>query len=134
MIIGTATRKTDLLTKMMDGLFDIQYAYQYSRTKRALNYLKEKGEEIKNAENVKEYIKEFDELYRNYLDPEFAGMIKEDNPWQLVYDANLEGNEKYQNLVDDKCVDIMEKWTEKIHKKRKRKKTKKGKNGKNKVK
>jgi hypothetical protein len=117
MIIGTATRKTELLRNMMNGLFDIQYAYQFSRTKRALNYLKENGEKIKKAKNVNKYIKEFDALYRNYLDPEFAGMIKEDNPWELVYDANLEGREKYQGLVDDECVDVMEDWTVKVHEK-----------------
>jgi hypothetical protein len=128
MIIGTAGRKTELLTNMMTGLFDIQYAYQFSRTKRALKYLNENEEEIKNGKNVKKHIQKFDELYRNYLDPEFAGMIKEDNPWHLVYDANLEGKEKYQNLVDDKCVDIMEEWTQKIHKKQKRKKKVKSKN------
>jgi len=125
MIIGTATRKTELLTKMMNGLFDIQYAYQFSRTKRALNYLKEKGEEIRKAKKVGKYIREFEKLYRNYLEPEFEGMIKEDNPWHLVYDANKEGREKYQGLVEDECVDVMEKWTKKIHKKKGKKRRKK---------
>lgn len=125
MIIGTATRKTVLLKKMMEGLFDIQFAYQYSRTKRALNYLREKGDEIKQAKNVGKYIKEFEEIYRNYLDPEFAGMIKEDNPWQLVYDANLDGADKYQDLVESECVDLLEAWTKKINSKKPKKKTKK---------
>lgn len=125
MIIGTATRKTLLLKKMMEGLFDIQFAYQYSRTKRALNYLREKGDEIKQAKNVGKYIKEFEEIYRNYLDPEFAGMIKEDNPWQLVYDANLDGADKYQDLVESECVDLLEAWTKKINSKKPKKKTKK---------
>jgi tubulin monoglycylase TTLL3/8 len=125
MIIGTAGRKTELLTNMMTGLFDIQYAYQYSRTKRALNYLKEKGEEIKKAKKVGKYIKEFDALYRNYLEPEFESMIKEDNPWHLVYDGNKEGKDKYQNLVEDECVDIMEEWTKKIHKKKQKKRKRK---------
>lgn len=114
MIIGTATRKTELLRNMMNGLFDIQYAYQFSRTKRALDYLNQKGEEIKKAKNVDKYIKEFEDLYRNYLDPEFAGMIKEDNPWQVVYDANMEGRDKYQGLVEEECVDVMEDWTKEV--------------------
>ena len=137
MIIGTAKRKTQLLTGMMTGLFDIQYAYQYSRTKRALNYLKKNGKKIKKAKKVGKYIREFEALYRNYLEPEFAGMIKEDNPWQLVYDGNLDGREKYQNMVDEKCVDIMEEWTLKVKKNEKKKRRikrkknkKKGKKGK----
>ena len=117
MIIGTATRKTDLLTNMMKGLFDIQYAYQYSRTKRALNYLKENEEAIRNDKKKAKYRREFDALYRNYLEPEFAGMIKEDNPWQLVYDANLEGKDRYQGLIDDECVEVMQKWTAKVESK-----------------
>ena len=124
MIIGTASNKTTLLTNMMKGLFDIQYAYQFSRTKRALSFLKEKGDEIKTTSNLKPFIKEFDDLYRNYLEPEYKGMIKENNPWELVYNANLEGKEKYQNLVDDDCVKVIDKWTEKIHKKQRRRKQK----------
>jgi tubulin monoglycylase TTLL3/8 len=130
MIIGTASRKTELLTNMMKGLFDIQYAYQFSRTKRALNYLKEKGEEIRKAKKVGKYIKEFESLYRNYLEPEYAVMIKEDNPWHLVYDANQEGRDKYQNLVEEECVDIMEEWTKKIKTKGSKKKKRKKRKGK----
>ena len=107
-IIGTAKRKTALLKKMLEGLFDIQYAYQYSRTSRTLKFLKENAEEIKNAEDLRPYIKEFDLLYRNYLEPEFATMIKEDNPWHTVYDANQEGAAKYQGLIDQECIDIIE--------------------------
>ena len=110
-IIGTAKRKTALLKNMLEGLFDIQYAYQYSRTSRALKFLKENAEEIKSAEDMTPYITQFDALYRNYLEPEYASMIKPDNPWQTVYNANLEGAEKYQGLIDQECIDIIEEDT-----------------------
>ena len=105
MIVGTNKRKTALMKNLLNGLFNITFAQQFSRTKRGLSFIEQKKELILSATGDQLDIlkKEFRSLYNNVIDEEFVD-LSNDNPWQLVYDESLQGEKKYAGLLDEKCA------------------------------
>lgn len=109
MVVGTSSKKTALMKNMLTGLMDIVFAQQYSRTGRTLRYLQQHREDIGRAKKVGRHRARFEQLYRNHVDPQYQHMV-DDNPWTVLYDGTLPGKyEKYLGLIDDECVDLIEK-------------------------
>jgi hypothetical protein len=109
MIVGTNKRKTELMKGLLNGIFNITYAQQFSRTKRALEFIQENEKEIKDAsgselENLRA---KFRELYRNNVEAEYMEGLW-NNPWKAVLDESLEGRAKYMGLLSDECADFMD--------------------------
>lgn len=49
MMVGTNKRKAQLMTRMLEGAFDITFAQQFSRTYKAFAFLKDKQHELISA-------------------------------------------------------------------------------------
>lgn len=74
MIVGTNKRKTQLMQSMLEGLFGITFAQQFSRTERTLNFLERKKAVLQLEDDegaLKGLKKEFDQLYRNDILPKY---------------------------------------------------------------
>ncbi len=109
MIVGTNQRKTELMANMLNGMFNITFAQQYSRTKSGLDFIKENHNKIqkaKKAERLK-LSEDFKKLYRNNVSKEYEHML-ENNPWYTVYDGSLNGTAKYQGLITDECANFVD--------------------------
>lgn len=110
MVIGTNKRKTALMESMLNGIFNIAFAQQYSRTKNGLEFIDLHRERILNAESVAE-IKDlknaFDSVYVNLIRNEYKPML-ENNSWHIVYDGSIESPKSYHGLVTDECAAMID--------------------------
>jgi len=107
MIIGTSSEKTKLMRIMMKDIVLVERGLLKSRTKRVLNFLKEKKEELKtkDEDKVKELRVEFNELHKNYFEPEYEQETK-NIKWTKVLDESKEnGKERFNGLIDEECWD-----------------------------
>lgn len=104
-LIGTNEEKTELLTSMLEGMFEIQYAYLRSRMKRVRGFIakmhrsKLSGQEI----DYRGLQTEFQEVNKNRLEPEFE--FRDALGWIKIMDKNLKGKDAYMGLIDAECVD-----------------------------
>lgn len=108
MIVGTTERKTNLMKKMLMGLFNITFAQQFSRTERGMNYIEKHKNEIQNGENQEAHLEKFMKLIDNTVEPKYKQSF-ENNPWQQIYDGSLKGKEKYFGLYDEECSSLIDK-------------------------
>ena len=109
MVVGTSSKKTALMKNMLTGLMDIVFAQQYSRTSRTLKYVQKHRADILKAKKAGKHRARFEQLYRNYVEPQYQHMV-DNNPWTVLYDGSLDGKyEKYLGLVDNECVDLIDK-------------------------
>ena len=113
MIVGTNSRKTQLMEDMLTGMFNITFAQQYSRTKKGLNFIKEHHDKIQAADKAEQekLSDEFKLLYRNIVSKEYEHML-ENNPWYPVYDGSKNGTSKYHGLITDDCAEFTDSITE----------------------
>ena len=108
MVIGTAKRKTKMMTNMVKGLYNIIFAQQFSRVKRTMNFIDENKKDIMKKKNLEANKKKFNQLYQNYIDDEYLTML-ENNPWEMIYDSEKKDKyERYMGLIDRECIDIIE--------------------------
>lgn len=107
MVIGTNARKTKMMKRMLKGLFNIVFAQQFSRNKRSLEYLQKNASDIRNNTRNSHHLEKIMKLYKNDVSEEYKSMLS-NNTWQLIYDENLEGSEKYMNLIDADCAKFMD--------------------------
>lgn len=78
-----------------------------SRTKRVLRFLEEKKEALKTKDEgeILEMRKEFNELHKNYYEPEFEEEVKKIG-WTKVLDESKErGEERFNGLIPEECWD-----------------------------
>ncbi len=118
MVIGTNRRKTDLMLRMMNGLFDITFAQQFSRTKRGIEFIqanRKRIEEAKGKEEIRELKAQFESVYTNEVLPEYEAMLT-NNSWELVYDGAKKGAARYHGLLSEECVELVERVTQKSDK------------------
>jgi len=103
-LIGTNDRKTQLLTKMLQDMFEIQLAYYRSRMSRAFEFvnkiLQENAKE--STINYEKLRKEFDtRININKLEPAFS--ISKNNGFILVADKNLPEKDAYFGNLNQEC-------------------------------
>ena len=67
MVIGTVTKKTELLDNFINGIFNITFAQQFSRVERTMKYIQENKEEIQNRQNLEKHKENFERLYTMFL-------------------------------------------------------------------
>ena len=106
MQVGTSTKKTALMKSLNQGVVKITLAYLRSRVKRSLAFIKKHRKEIVAGKNLGKLGKEFRELNRNYLEPEYEDMVK-NTSWERVVDENLEGTDRYNGLIPEECIETM---------------------------
>ena len=106
MQVGTSKKKTALMKSLNEGVVKITMAYLRSRVKRSIQFIREHAEEIKAGKNLKELGKQFRELNRNYLEPEYADIVK-NTSWERVVDENLQGVDAYNGYIDEDCIEVM---------------------------
>ena len=108
MMVGTSKRKTDLMVSLNRGMVKTVTAYLRSRFKRTSNFIRLNKDKIMAKQNLTELKTEFKKLDKNYLEPEYAGDLK-DLSWEPVFDANKKGTPGYVNgLLTPECVQAME--------------------------
>mmetsp|Transcript_81890 Transcript_81890/g.95647 ORF Transcript_81890/g.95647 Transcript_81890/m.95647 type:complete len:576 (-) Transcript_81890:143-1870(-) len=102
-LIGTNPKKTEFLSKMLSDLFHIQYAYLRSRMKRVHQFMAKLATIPDQKKNWKALRKEFKELSKNKLEPEFP--LPENNSFTLIVDKSLKGAAAYHGHIPPECVD-----------------------------
>eukprot|EP00331_Platyophrya_macrostoma_P001747 CAMPEP_0176421250 /NCGR_PEP_ID=MMETSP0127-20121128/9062_1 /TAXON_ID=938130 /ORGANISM="Platyophrya macrostoma, Strain WH" /LENGTH=699 /DNA_ID=CAMNT_0017801945 /DNA_START=20 /DNA_END=2119 /DNA_ORIENTATION=- len=104
-LIGTVQKKTDFLSKMLSDLFHIQYAYLRSRMKRVHQFMAKlsANKEKRDAKTWAALRKEFKEINKNKLEPEFP--LPADNSFTLIVDKSLKGAAAYFGHIEPDCVD-----------------------------
>jgi hypothetical protein len=107
---GTSDEKEKFLTKMVADTFEVVMAYVRSRMKRVIEYVNRmtRAHATENKfldgvyiPNVELKVKEFEEITKNYLEPEFH--LGRDNSFTKIIDENLSGPERYAGLVPATC-------------------------------
>lgn len=106
MQVGTSVKKTALMKSMNRGIVQITLAYLRSRVKRSIAFLKLHADEIKNDINLPELSKQFKDLNKNFLEPEYEHLVK-DTSWEIVIDENKKGADAYHGYVQEECVAMM---------------------------
>jgi len=103
-LIGTNQKKTSFLIKMLQDLFEIEYAYLRSRMQRVHKFVKEMEIKALLGENVdyENLRKEFDQININKLEPEFP--INENSTFVKILDKNLQGAAAYFGHIHDQCI------------------------------
>jgi len=102
---GSTKEKAVLFTKMIEGMFDIMFAYYKSRMKRYLLLIKEMQDEPEeNKPLMRQYwMATFKEASKNRLEPEFP--ISNRNTWVPFIDRNRKGADAYYGLLPEECID-----------------------------
>lgn len=112
MIYGSIPKKLDLLNNMLNGIFNIVFAQQFSRVERTLQYIEQNKEQIKNQENLKIHSEEFKRLYQNHIEDKYK-QIEQDTTWELIYDESIEDvYGRFKGLIAPECIDLIEKQVE----------------------
>jgi len=104
-IVGTNTRKTQLLTKMIQDMFEIQLAYYRSRMTRTFNFINNilKQNEQESTIDYPQLKKQFDTTINiNKLEPAFK--ISKTNGFVLVADKNLPNQKAYLGNIKQECL------------------------------
>ena len=108
---GTSSEKERFMINLVKDHFEITFGLLRSRMKRVIIFLNNLTETIpheqifssfKSLPNFKQIKKEFNELNKNYFEPEFE--VSKENGYQKVIDENLEDGEKYFNLLPEQCL------------------------------
>jgi len=104
-LIGTSTEKTAFLTKMLHDIFEIEFAYLRSRTKRVQKFIHEFQMKMLSGDDVdlQEMRERFSNINKNYLEPEFQ--ISPDSSFKKIMDLSLKGTERYFGLIEEECID-----------------------------
>lgn len=106
MQVGTSKKKTAIMKSLNRGIIQITLAYIRSRVKRSLDFLKLHADDIKNDVNLPKLSKEFRNLNRNYLEPEYEHMVQ-NTSWEIVIDENKKGADAYNGFIKEECVSMM---------------------------
>jgi len=98
--------KPKLISRMLNDMFEIQYALYRSRMARILNVMKKMHQETVESQkaNVVQWKKEYQAADKNRIDMEFA--ISKENTWKLIMDGNLKGSKAYFGHVSEECADL----------------------------
>lgn len=108
MIVGTAEKKNKILFNLMNGIFNITFAQQFSRVERTLEYINANRKEINQSKNLKKHKKEFKERYKNHVSEKYSNMLS-NLTWEKIYDEEIPDKYgKYMGLYEKKCVDMIE--------------------------
>lgn len=104
LIVATTEEKHELFMSMLNGMFEIQYAYYRSRMKRYMILLNEmyRLPEAKRIASSKKWKKKFKHASKNVLEPEFQ--ISNTNSWVPLIDKNIQGADAYFGLIPEECV------------------------------
>jgi tubulin polyglutamylase TTLL1 len=112
MLTATTAVREKLLVDMLKGYFEINFAYLRSRMKRVIQYVNRLGKTVPSSHvlgdtvilsNMAKNQEEFDELNKNYLEPEFKLSRSQLHGFELIVDENLEGNARYAGLLPSTC-------------------------------
>lgn len=102
----TATNpvKEKFIVDMLTDLFEIQYTYLRSKTKRMLTIIhKVMGVLFESKKFDLHATKaDFARANKNFLEPEWK--ILENITWSKIVDENLQGTAAYMNLIDNECI------------------------------
>ena len=101
-----------ILVKMLEDMFDLMYRYLRSRMKRVIKYINnltkdaEKKDFFPEDDRIsKKYYTtlkaEFDNLNKNYLDPEF---ITSNTGFEEIVNENLVGTPRYSDILKKECI------------------------------
>jgi len=104
-LIGTNELKTKFLVTMLRDLFEIQYGLYRSRMRRLLTVIKKMNIDAAQDGNIDydNYRTLYAQAAKNRFEPEYE--ISSTNTFKLIMDENLDGPERYMNLLDPECVD-----------------------------
>lgn len=95
--------KDDLITRMLEDLFEIEYGFYRSRMKRVMEVLKKmQEEEGDEPENIGTWKELYQDAMENRFEPEFQ--LKETNSFKLIVNGSLPGSEAYFGLLPEECA------------------------------
>ncbi len=103
--VGTSQRKTEFLTKMLNDMFEIQFAYYKSRMSRTFKFI---NDMLKNANkeediNYEKMREEFElNVNVNKLEPEYV--IRAENGFKLIIDRNYHDEDAYFGYLSKECI------------------------------
>ena len=108
---GYSVPMEKFIVKMVQDHFEIVYGILKSRMKRIVKYVNkitQSGEVLLNLEGEAVILdlegkkKEFREITKNYFEKEFEP--RPTNGFKKIIDANYEGVEMYQGLIEPECL------------------------------
>lgn len=104
-LIGTNEMKTKFLVTMLKDLFEIQYGLYRSRMQRLLTVIKKMNIDAAETGSIDydNYRILYAEAAKNRFEPEYE--ISADNTFKLIMDENLDGPERYMNILEPECVE-----------------------------
>ena len=102
---GKTRAHKDLFIELLYGTFDIVSGLLRSRAKRIISYVNSlTGEYGINVPDLEKRREEFNEISKNYFEPEF--MPKSSHGFYKIMDENLEGVARYSGLLAEECLEF----------------------------
>jgi len=111
MIKAPTIEREKILISMLTSYFEINFAYLRSRLKRIIQYVNKLSRTVPDKyifpdavflQNYHQNQIDFNELNRNYLEPEFS--ISAKNTFELIVDENIEGVGRYAGILPEECM------------------------------
>jgi len=98
--------KPMLISRMLNDLFEIQYALYRSRMTRIIDVINKMQKETVESQkaNATQWKKEYQAAERNRIDTKFA--ISKNNTWKPIMDENLKGSKAYFGHIPEQCADL----------------------------
>mmetsp|Transcript_22336 Transcript_22336/g.19232 ORF Transcript_22336/g.19232 Transcript_22336/m.19232 type:complete len:82 (+) Transcript_22336:124-369(+) len=74
--------------------------------KRVFNLLKDMKVEYENYGfiEIEKYRRRYQQVNKNFLDPEFEGMVTRYTDFANIINENLQGSERYAGLIEPECM------------------------------
>ena len=111
---GSSDEARDLFIHFLLDSFDVLFGLLRSRTKRIINYvnlLMRSGEAWKLGDGDAIFMEDlitkrhkFDELTRNYFEPEFEPVFDGKYGFTKIVDENYSGTKRYSEILDKECL------------------------------
>jgi len=103
-MLATSPFLGQLLTQMVQSVFEIEYGLYRSRMKRALELIKNMMDEKEAGftVNYSHWKLQYQAAIKNKFEPGFY--MSEYNTFSLVMDESLPGSDAYRGYLDDRCV------------------------------
>jgi hypothetical protein len=107
---STTKEREKLLVGMLSDHFDVVFAYLKSRVKRIITFVNKVAKALPEDHifpnsvvipNFNEVKAQYDEINKNYLDPEYE--LPKTNGFKKIMDENLNGPERYNGYLPQEC-------------------------------
>lgn len=102
-LIGTNERKTEMISRMLRDMFEIEYGLLRSRMKRVHQLMSTYHKDASTGLfDTKKLSTAFRDVNKNRFEPEYQP--SSNNTWMKIIDKTLNGSDQYMGILSEECI------------------------------